>query len=541
MSVELQENPAEEASFGLPETPNPVRHRSMGQKITVALMIGSLIVAGLLRQVASGRQEMVMHRRGTPQSRSTFGNMDSFALALLLGGLRGPLVMFLWSSSESQKADRDLEDFNTKVEWIRLLQPEFDTVAIFQIWNLAYNISAMMSSPANKFTVIMEALDYADKFDRERPGDVNILNSISNVYGGKLGSSTLPEFSFYVRQFRQESLTPENCQKAFNVKVNRLDNGSPMLDANNQIRADLIAPDPDRARPANLEGDEWNDGSALQYLKPFAPFPYGISPLALAYNYAKRAEVAVSAEGQKPLQLSAMVIDSRPGVTLKFWAEDETKMAHFAEARAFGLKVVDGSVDPAIDTIRPDQAPADPQALDEAMHYFQQTARIAAAGLTEYERHLKKPDYAMRVSTYHSHIADLKSARALSQADYDYLLGGREKDLEKRTTLLHESSRNYAEAMIELERTALMYFTEDAAFEARSQTNGVGVMPRGLHGKYDVPKLNDNEISEVYDRVTFAAMHMSLNSQQYHDERLQYNGMVQRCRGRIGLIHDVLH
>ena len=27
--------------------------------------------------------------------------------------------MFLWSSSESQKDDHDLEDFDTKIEWIR--------------------------------------------------------------------------------------------------------------------------------------------------------------------------------------------------------------------------------------------------------------------------------------------------------------------------------------------------------------------------------------------------------------------------------------
>ena len=31
------------------------------------------------------------------------------ALALLLGGLRGPLVMLLWSNSESQKMDKNLE------------------------------------------------------------------------------------------------------------------------------------------------------------------------------------------------------------------------------------------------------------------------------------------------------------------------------------------------------------------------------------------------------------------------------------------------
>src|SRR4051812_19291525 len=102
--------------------------------ITVVLIV-SLIATGLTRYWAdslrasattSGGQAITT---GTAQSLSA---MPSYALALMLGGLRGPLVMILWSSSESQKADKDLEDFDTKVEWIRLLQPEFDTVHIIQ-------------------------------------------------------------------------------------------------------------------------------------------------------------------------------------------------------------------------------------------------------------------------------------------------------------------------------------------------------------------------------------------------------------------------
>ena len=189
--------------------------RQAGRMGTVIVLIGSLIGAGALREVAANRQAAIVNTRGTVAARSSLGNMDSFALALLLGGLRGPLVMFLWPAIESQKADHNLDDVDTMIDWVRLLQPEFDSVHIFQIWNKAYNISAMMASPANKYTVIMEALDYAQKVDEERPGDVNILNSITNVYGGKLASSTLPEFSFYSRQFREESLTTANRIKAY--------------------------------------------------------------------------------------------------------------------------------------------------------------------------------------------------------------------------------------------------------------------------------------------------------------------------------------
>src|SRR5207302_9200949 len=89
-------------------------------------------------------------------SEAKISNLNSFSLALLLGGLRGPLVMMLWTSSETQKQEKDLEDFNSKIELIRLLQPEVDSVLIFQMWNLAYNISVQMANKPNKYAAILD-------------------------------------------------------------------------------------------------------------------------------------------------------------------------------------------------------------------------------------------------------------------------------------------------------------------------------------------------------------------------------------------------
>src|SRR5215212_4113491 len=120
-------------------------------------MIVSILAAGFLRAAATDFQDA---RRGggaaAGRSVSALGSMNSFALALLLGGLRGPLAMVLWATSEAQKADRNLEDFDTKVEWIRLLQPEFDTVHMFQIWNKAYNISVQYAALPNRYLTIID-------------------------------------------------------------------------------------------------------------------------------------------------------------------------------------------------------------------------------------------------------------------------------------------------------------------------------------------------------------------------------------------------
>src|SRR5688572_24717848 len=106
-------------------TDDLVRARTSRARVgIIAVLIVSIVVAGIMRDWAVRQRIAATALPGggvaskSAAARSSLGSMNSFALALLLGGLRGPLVMFLWSTSESQKADKNLEDFDTKVEWI---------------------------------------------------------------------------------------------------------------------------------------------------------------------------------------------------------------------------------------------------------------------------------------------------------------------------------------------------------------------------------------------------------------------------------------
>jgi hypothetical protein len=479
--------------------------------------------------------------------------MDSFALALLLGGLRGPLIMFLWPAIENQKADHDLHDVDTMIEWVRLLQPEFDTVHIFQIWNKAYNLSAMMASPANKYTVIVEAIDYAEKVDKERPDDINILGAISNVYGGKFGSTNLPEFGFYGRQFRQESMTDANRLAVYPKLAKhyiRLGKWQPFLDEQNQIRPDLLKPN--RTRPADIPADgEWNDGSELQYLKDYAPFPYGMSPLAMSYNYAKRAEVCASAEGQKPLQLSVMVTDSQPALQLKFWEEDDARHGRAAESDAFGTPESDDQVgtEAALARIAPDAKPVDRKGVEMAIYYYGMAARVSREAVKEYERHLAKPEYTMRRPTYLSHIAEMQAADAMDSADRDYLKANLATDAAERTRLLNEAAANYKIAKIRRERIALQFYTEDQAlWSTDSHVPGGSVMPptgnpgvkptAETHDKERVFNLADSSVDEVYKKAMAEADRQKLT--EHADDRKNYQISVDHCQTRLDLIAKAL-
>jgi hypothetical protein len=84
-----------------------------GRVAIILVLLVSLVFSGITRDLARSRRGKTSNDPSTGTT-ANLSSMNSFALALLLGGLRGPLVMMLWSSSEGQKVDKNLEDFDTK-------------------------------------------------------------------------------------------------------------------------------------------------------------------------------------------------------------------------------------------------------------------------------------------------------------------------------------------------------------------------------------------------------------------------------------------
>lgn len=535
-----------------PSAPAPVRRAAAGRMATAVILVVALIASSSLQMLVSNRQETLVRTPGAVKAKSSLGNMDTFALALLLGGLRGPLVMALWPAIESQKNEHNLEDIDTMIEWVRRLQPEFDSVHMFQIWNKAYNISALMVSPANKYTVIMESLDYAASVDRERPGDLNILSQTANVYGGKLGASALPEFPFYTRQFREESLTDANREAAFpeyRGKFVRLDKWKPLLDDHNNILADLLKPA--GKRPADLAQEApWNDGSELQYLTKFQPFTYGLSPLAMSYNYAKRAEVALNSEFQKPIQFTAMVIDSQPAVQLKLWTEDDMRRGRKAEATAFGVSAPSIASEPmpeiALAAIKLSDVPQDPASINAAIYYYGNVVNTSAEAIKEYKRHTGKPEYAVRlITTYRSHIADMEGMGLLAAADRDYLLAMLLKDparAAERKQLLTSAKASYEKARLSIERSTLQFYAEDYGLFGDPNKPGSGGMPAGTRfmDKRAVFQLRDEQIPEVYKKTMMICNQIPFMAQEHRPERSANTAVVSRCDVRLAAIEKAL-
>jgi hypothetical protein len=402
-----------------PVTASAPPRSAVARIVTVIVMIVALIGAGFTREWASDV-------RGVPivaasESGSSLSGMNSYALALLLGGLRGPLVMFLWSSSETQKSENNLEDFDSKVEWIRLLQPEFDSVLLFQIWNKAYNISVKMTSLPNKYATILDALDFAKRSDREKPNDINLISAIGGIYFDKFGNSA--EKFYYRKRVRAETL-PHPTDAAMRsrdpgVRRTELD---PILDANFKILPSLIVPRGKTLTDSNDPSVVY-DGSELQFLPQFEPYPYGVSPWALAFNYERRSQLLQQLGGQRHAQLSDLVIDSRPALAMRGWADEEREFALRNELEVAGKP-------PAVNAERTDFetdslalplniTPQNKKLIDEAIFEFGRSSDLYTRADKEFAQHILR--FKQSEQTYESHRAGAQVMIHLSAGDRDYL------------------------------------------------------------------------------------------------------------------------
>jgi len=511
--------------------------RSGSRIAIIVVLIVSLVGAGLTRELAWRlRYQQVA---GPTHSTRSLSSMNSFALALLLGGLRGPLVMLLWTSSEEQKSEKNLEDFDTKVEWIRLLQPEFDTVHMFQIWNKAYNVSVQMANLANKYTTILDAIEYARGVDAERPQNINILHAIGGLYADKLGGSN--EKVYYRQRIRQETQPHSNRQK-----LERGDPGwrplehDPVLDARGNILPQYLKHV--YSKPAGVpDGGDWNTGGELQYLEKYQPFTMseqdyvgGVSPMALGYNYFKRAQVLQGPPyNQRHAQLSDMVIDSRPALALRDWAEEERQRGRASESRVFDKpfstepdKMVTNEMPTANVSLVPPTDPAAVRQLQHAIDSYQLSARLDDDAIKEYQRHIKL--YTANLTTYEQHMDHVNAMHSLSLGDADFLRAVITKGDERRKAL-ESASAYYNEAAARAQLLILQFYVSDDMVPA--------TYPPGVD-KFSIVKQPPEVRAQTLARV-LQLLHLQ-SFDGFAEDRNEYLTYLQRTLVRQQIIEKAL-
>ena len=129
-------------------------------------------------------------------------DMPMEAVTLILGGFRGPYVVWLWIKAEEEKQKRvhfDLIDRYTK---IAALQSDYPAMWTFHAWNMAWNIPAQWQSLDRKYQWIRRGSDFLAEGYRRNPHNADIMAEMGRIYGEKLGRSQ--EAPYYRRRVQED-------------------------------------------------------------------------------------------------------------------------------------------------------------------------------------------------------------------------------------------------------------------------------------------------------------------------------------------------
>ena len=174
--------PRRQALLGHLETP--------GRRLALASQFGFATAAGVSIRLAPGRPV------------SELSDLPAQAMTLILGGFRGPYVMWLWVRVEDEKHKKvhfDLIDRYTK---IAMLQSDYPQVWTFLGWNLAWNLPVQWQSLERRYQWIRRATEFLGEGFRKNPHSAQIAAGMGRIYSEKLGRSQ--EAEYYRRRVREE-------------------------------------------------------------------------------------------------------------------------------------------------------------------------------------------------------------------------------------------------------------------------------------------------------------------------------------------------
>jgi len=123
---------------------------------------------------------------------------------LLLGGLRGIAVDFLWARAIARHEEKKYYELLTINNLIAKLQPDFPAVWIFQAWNMAYNIAHEWDAAQNKWKWIHTGLNFAKKGTVKNPASGDLFFELGYMYLHLFDQRVFKYAAYYREQLKQE-------------------------------------------------------------------------------------------------------------------------------------------------------------------------------------------------------------------------------------------------------------------------------------------------------------------------------------------------
>lgn len=195
-----------------------------GSKKSCIIMCSLFIAASLLLTLAGTLNRRLLQQREAAhltQAPPTQNMPPAVAFTTIaLGGFRGILADVLWMRAGSLQDDGRYFELVQLADWIVRLQPRSPSIWAYHAWNMAYNLSALMPTPAEKWRWVHHGLRLLrDEGLHLNPGSAQLYQELAWLYLHKLGANYDTAADYYRQQWAAEvaagraPLDPETVQR----------------------------------------------------------------------------------------------------------------------------------------------------------------------------------------------------------------------------------------------------------------------------------------------------------------------------------------
>ena len=122
-----------------------------------------------------------------------------------LGGFRGVLADVLWMRAGTLQDEGRYFELVQLSDWIAKLQPRVPAIWAYHAWNMAYNLSALMPTPAERWRWVRNGIALLrDEALPANPGSPRLHQELAWLFLHKLGSGQDSAAAYYRAQWAAE-------------------------------------------------------------------------------------------------------------------------------------------------------------------------------------------------------------------------------------------------------------------------------------------------------------------------------------------------
>ena len=124
---------------------------------------------------------------------------------VVLGGFRGILTDVLWLRASYLQEEGKYFELLQLSDWITTLEPRCTEIWAFHAWNMAYNVSVMMSEPEDRWRWVKNGIVLLrDEGLSYNPGDPDLYCELGWLFQNKIGGRTDRAHLYYKQKWAVE-------------------------------------------------------------------------------------------------------------------------------------------------------------------------------------------------------------------------------------------------------------------------------------------------------------------------------------------------